>query len=231
MNKYRLLSKWFTLVELLIAIIIFGIGVVAIMETVIQNIRQAQQVKELMTMTMLAKEWVELVYNRKDTNALRGLDWNCWNDLLPCSKIDLLWTSSPYNYYKVSMNIDPVNPNLTTSLYEITTKQLPITIDNLKVKIHKQENTDFALYKHDSIWGLPFIYSHDPTDILWNILDPTNFHRYITFEKAYSQWENWGAWDYIDESKLLKMTVTIISRSPWMGKDRPFELETFIWNY
>lgn len=224
----KLLRKWFTLVELLIAIIIFGIGVVAIMETVIQNIRQAQQVKEMMTMTMLAKEWVELVYNRKDTNSLRGLDWDCIDSMSPtCNTFDLLSIGPTFNYYTASIGLDPAIPNQKTDLYSFSKKSLSLSVDELKKKIHKWENIDFALYKHENIQGLPFLYSHKDTDTSLNPLVPSNFHRYIRFEPAHNEWDSWFA----DTSKLLKMTVTVISKSPWMWGDRPFELETFIWNY
>ena len=73
-------NGWFTLIEVLIAIIILAMSVVLILGIItnIQRLRATAYSKTIST--MLAKEGMELFYNNRDSNLMnwgRDLPWDC----------------------------------------------------------------------------------------------------------------------------------------------------------
>ena len=73
MKKYRA----FTLIEMLMALTVFSIGVLAVMRLITQNISSMDKAQSTTTATFLAKEGLELAYNMRDSNLQKGLPWNC----------------------------------------------------------------------------------------------------------------------------------------------------------
>ena len=75
------MKKAFTLIELVIALIIFWSGLLAVLVVLNKNIILAKKVELKTQATLLAKEWIELVYNIRDTNNIKYLPWNylSWN--------------------------------------------------------------------------------------------------------------------------------------------------------
>jgi hypothetical protein len=59
------------------AIAIFAVGILSISYLIINNIGLSQRTKLKTTATMLAKEGIELTYNRRDTNIKKGRLRNC----------------------------------------------------------------------------------------------------------------------------------------------------------
>lgn len=76
------MKKAFTLIELIIALIIFWSGLLAVLVVLNKNIILAKKVELKTQATLLAKEWMELVYNIRDTNNIKYLPWNylSWNN-------------------------------------------------------------------------------------------------------------------------------------------------------
>jgi len=58
----------FTLIEVIIAITVFAIGVLAVLRLVTQNLVTLDVTQSRTTATFLAKEGMELVYNMRDSN-------------------------------------------------------------------------------------------------------------------------------------------------------------------
>jgi len=72
MNK-----KWFTLIEVMIVLLVFSIGVLAVLRLILHNMETMSQLEAKSTATLLAKEWIELVYNTRDSNRIASLPWDC----------------------------------------------------------------------------------------------------------------------------------------------------------
>lgn len=68
MKKFRFKFPALTLIEILISIAVFSIGILSISYLIISNVGLSERTKLKTTATMLAKEGMELVYNRRDTN-------------------------------------------------------------------------------------------------------------------------------------------------------------------
>ncbi len=58
----------FTLIEVMIAITVFAIGVLAVLRLITQNLVTLDTTQSRTMATFLAKEGMELVYNMRDSN-------------------------------------------------------------------------------------------------------------------------------------------------------------------
>lgn len=69
--------KGMTLLEVLVALMVFGTGVLVIMLMMSRNIAWMQDIKLKTTATTLAKEWLELVYYMRDSNMKQAMYRDC----------------------------------------------------------------------------------------------------------------------------------------------------------
>ncbi|HKL43956.1 MAG TPA: prepilin-type N-terminal cleavage/methylation domain-containing protein [Candidatus Absconditabacterales bacterium] len=67
----------FTFIEIMIAIVIFSIGILTVLKLVTDNLEQMDKNNVKVQATLLAKEGLELVYNLRDSNLAKELSWNC----------------------------------------------------------------------------------------------------------------------------------------------------------
>ncbi|MFA6256269.1 MAG: prepilin-type N-terminal cleavage/methylation domain-containing protein [Candidatus Absconditabacterales bacterium] len=67
----------FTFIEVIIAITVFAIGVLAVLRLITQNLVTLDITQMRTNATFLAKEGIELVYNMRDSNIAKGLPWDC----------------------------------------------------------------------------------------------------------------------------------------------------------
>ena len=67
----------FTFIEILVAITVFAIGVLAVLRLITQNLVTLDHTQDRTTATFLAKEWIDLVYNMRDANIKKWLPWDC----------------------------------------------------------------------------------------------------------------------------------------------------------
>lgn len=66
----------FTIIELVIAILIFWTWLLVILLTLNKNIIFVKKIQLKTQATFLAKEWIELVYNLRDSNKIKYYPWN-----------------------------------------------------------------------------------------------------------------------------------------------------------
>ncbi len=83
----------FTFIEILVAITVFAIGVLAVLRLITQNLITLDVTETRTTATFLAKEGIELVYNMRDSNNQKSLPWDCVLD--PQLSADDFWTFDP----------------------------------------------------------------------------------------------------------------------------------------
>ena len=67
----------FTLIEVLIAITVFAVWVLAVLRILTWNLSIMDHTNMKLQSTVLAKEWLELLYNLRDSNLEKDLQWNC----------------------------------------------------------------------------------------------------------------------------------------------------------
>lgn len=200
---FKTTKKWITIVEIIIAIIIFWFWVLTILNMIIENLSLLDKVKNKTTATFLSKEWIEIIYNIRDWNLDRWLKWDCANIN---SAFDCIQRFSNLTPYKVSLNI--------TWYYDIST-----TTDNPEDNMLYYHT--WTITKISPIWAIiltGFWYDYDSND--W---EQTIFSRYIIFSWTYLEWDGWIA----DINKLLKIESHVFYKKWWYTWD--VVLESFIW--
>ncbi len=109
--KKKLFSA-ITLIEVLIAIYIFGIGILVILRMLISNISWLYDLRAKDTAVSLWKETMDIIFHLRDSNIEKGMPWDCasisfWGT----------WTCS-WSLLTSSLNRYRVNRSLTW-LYEL----------------------------------------------------------------------------------------------------------------
>ena len=99
-----------TLIEVLIAIIVFGVGILAIVSTLTTNILLSERVRLKTTATMLAHEGMDIFYNLKDTNLDKWMNRDCakivWDVSIWLSCGEKLLDASSVRQYRTAA-LDP----------------------------------------------------------------------------------------------------------------------------
>ncbi|MFA5747516.1 MAG: prepilin-type N-terminal cleavage/methylation domain-containing protein [Candidatus Absconditabacterales bacterium] len=67
----------FTFIEILVTIAVFSIGVLAVLNLIVNNLGTVDKSETKIKATLLAKEGIEIIYNMRDSNIQKGLDRNC----------------------------------------------------------------------------------------------------------------------------------------------------------
>lgn len=71
------MKKGFTLIEIMIVLFVFSVWILAVLKLIFFNISTIDSLKSKTTATLLAKEWLELVYTIRDSNKIAELPRNC----------------------------------------------------------------------------------------------------------------------------------------------------------
>lgn len=211
----------FTFIEVMLAIVIFSIGILAVLSLVTNNLKSMDRNNLRLQATLLAKEGIELVYNLRDSNLEKQLSWNClmniemysWNSDQLASKI-WRWNQSDFE-------------NIICDWYFGTGYFLQIWFDpNL-----------YMYYKNFSISDIFFVnygnsnlyYFQNDQDLSWywysfiNIGTKTSFARYISF-KPVMEWDKVLPLDKI--MKIESHVLYVKWATTW-----EVVFESFIWNY
>jgi prepilin-type N-terminal cleavage/methylation domain-containing protein len=69
--------KAFTLIETLIVIIVFCIGILVVLQWLSQTLRNKDYANTQIKSAFFAREWIELLFNLRDANYHKELPWNC----------------------------------------------------------------------------------------------------------------------------------------------------------
>ena len=70
-------KKIFTLIEVMIVIVVLGIWILGILYSLNSSLSLTNKVKVEVESTMLAKEWLELIFSLKDSSIKRWIRWDC----------------------------------------------------------------------------------------------------------------------------------------------------------
>lgn len=70
-------KRGLTLLEIIIALFVFAVGTLAVVKVITTNISVIDRFKLKIQAQSLAKEGIDIVFNIRDTNLTRSLDWNC----------------------------------------------------------------------------------------------------------------------------------------------------------
>lgn len=234
----------FTLIEILIAISVFAIGILAVLRVLTWNLSTLDSTNIKLQATVLAKEWIELLYNVRDSNLEKNLSWNC------VMKPSIYWDQNLDSYY-----LEYNNPEqFICSWYFSTDNLLQLSFDEkyylYQAVAQKEESFDklfeenqLCLYKDESKKLSRYAYcsSHE----WWS---GTIFARYLSFSPVYAgdivntfesesysksdstQWDTAQSVSIkLPEEKILKVEAHVLYDK--LGKTWDIVFESFIWNY
>lgn len=72
-----MIRRGFTLIEILIAIFVFSVGILAVLSLVTQNLRTMHGADVHRSAAFLAQESLSLLSHIRDTNVANGVSWDC----------------------------------------------------------------------------------------------------------------------------------------------------------
>lgn len=210
----------FTFIEVIIAITVFAIGVLAVLRLITQNLVTLDTTQMRTTATFLAKEWMELVYNMRDSNHQKSLPWDCvlYSDLSNITVSDAFNDNVQINACERSFSSWTEDNKVLQLSFDSWTYIHAVPVE-WSDDFHTLRETNRLYSTTGDIAGNQiFRYSYTP--VSWS---ETVFARYILFTTV----EKWGK--LLPPNKILKVESHVLY-SKW-GKTWDVVLESFIWNY
>ena len=212
--------KAFTLIETLIVIVVFCIGILVVLQWLSQTLRNKDYASTQIKSAFLAREWIELLFNLRDANYHKELPWNC---------------IFKHNSDPTQVDVDE-DGDKDISLF-CDWMFIPWTV----LKIWIWTNSGYVYAETGSLYWLDFdeifsgyqIYFHTwnalngetwfKYDYTWTEDEKTWFARYLLITWVVADW-----W-IVDDEKLLKVESHVLVQKWALTWEKV--METFIWNY
>lgn len=226
--------KGLTLIETMIMIWVFSIGILTVLNLLSGSLYSLDNVKLRTQATFLAKEWIDLVYNMRDSNLEKELPWDCVvKDTVYTNNLENVNNSSnPFDgwarAYETNTDLNNFCESFFSNISEDgkilqvgfsnTNEYVMTEIKDMKSSFEENfdENELFLYSRSDGLEKLTW-YSYDEKG------EETFFARYISFEAVE------GNWTDLDTTKILKINSNVLWKK-W-GTTWEMILESFIGNY
>ena len=199
--------KAFTLIETLIVIIVFCIGILVVLQWLSQTLRNKDYANTQIKSAFLAREGIELIFNLRDANYHKELPWNCifqWESSID----DEEWCKSKFETWKIF--------KVWIWFGEYIRIGTGVLRDDFDTNL-----SWFQIYLHTwnaLNWETWFRY-----DYTGNEDEKTWFARYLLITWVVADWY------LIDTDKLLKIESHVLYQKWAITWEKV--METFIWNY
>lgn len=211
--------KAFTLLETLIVIMVFCVGILVVVHGLSQTLRNKDYANTQIKSAFFAREWIEMVFNLRDSNYHKKLPWDCMFEYSDT----------------VELKIDDYGNEISSScpdyLWSPNSKILKISMWSWNEYVHIETGSvldftgmfeEYQIYLH-TWWNLlnnatGFYYDYTGTDE-----EKTWFARYLVITWV----DNW--WEIIDKDKLLKIESHVLYQRWALTWEKV--METFMWNY
>lgn len=210
--------KAFTLIETLIVIIIFSVGILAVLHWLTQTLRNKDYADIQIKSAFFAREWIELIFNLRDANYHKELPWNCIFDKNKFkSDKEYEENENPFckwYFWSGDNNILKIWMWSGNEYIHIETGSLDDDFD--------KNFSGYQIYFHS--WdalndSTGYLYNHDANKWDW-----TRFARYLLITWVVD--ENGIA---VDRDKLLKIESHVLYKKWYLTGEKV--METFMWNY
>lgn len=211
MKKFRA----FTLIETLIVIAVFCIGILVVLHGLSQTLRNKDYANIQIKSAFFAREWIEMIFNMRDANYHKKLPWNCI-----FNRVDSLSTS--YG--------EDENPFCINYLWSWDLQVLKISMWSGNEYLYVETGD---IYDFDDMFERYQIYAHT-----WKVINgETGFYYNYTWRDEEKTWFarflviTWvvDEWKIIDKKKLLKIESHVLYKKWALTWEKV--METFIWNY
>lgn len=212
-------KKTFTLVEMLIVIAVFGTGILTVLYGLSQTLRMQDRADMMVSASFLAREGIELIYNLRDANYAKKLDWNCIFRKVSVSELKKLASDSdnPFCAWYFTGG-DLLKLSMGTDWQYLAVERLP------EQESQKLENEWFdALFQKYQLFYLidgarySFVYTGEHQG------EPLRYARYIKLQPVTD------GIDVLPLDKILKVESHVLYKKGALTGESI--METFIWNY
>ena len=198
----------FTLLETIIVISVFCIGILVVLHGLSQTLRNKDYANTQIKSAFFAREWIEMVFNLRDANYHKKLPWNCifqWDNHVSHDWCDA--NLEPWTILKISLWTDD------GYIYAETGSISSLDFDDIL--------SDYQIYLHtwNVLNGVTWYYY----DYTWDEEEETWFARYLLITWVSADWVN------IEKDKLLKIESHVLYKRWALTWEKV--METFIWNY
>ena len=174
--------KAFTLIEILVVVFIFWVGILAVLQLLTRSLGYFDAITMKTKATLLAKEGIEIAYGFRDSNIEQGYPWN----YLEGEDENYLWSNNMFSTFKVGFSGEQAYRDFEPSEKKETFEE------NFKAFY-------LELYTGDSENTLAY-YHHTPQ----NELPSKGFARVLEFSPI-KEWEV-----ELDPNKILKITSRVL---------------------
>ncbi len=211
----------FTFIEIIVAITIFSIGILAVLGLMTNNLKLMDQNSTRLQATVLAKEGIELVYNIRDSNIQKELNWNCIIDdqmknWTTDDLSDKIWRGNQSNFEDIICQWYFDIQNTLQVSFDPEDYIFQKINDNTDSFELKYEQNKLFLYQKDWIsW-----YGNELTTLSWQ---ETPFARYLSFYEV-KEWT-----ETLPRDKIMKVQSHVLYIKWWKTWEVIFE--SFISNY
>lgn len=200
--------KSFTLLETIIVISVFCIGILVVLHGLSQTLRNKDYANTQIKSAFFAREWIEMVFNIRDANYHKKLPWNCifqWDNHISkdwCDANLKTWTVLKISLWDNDWYIYAQTGSINSLEFEDIFK-------------------DYQIYLHtwNVLNGEPWYYY----DYNEENGKETWFARYLLITWVIADGIN------IDTDKLLKVESHVLYQRWALTWEKV--METFIWNY
>ena len=208
--------KAFTLIETLIVIIVFCIGILVVLQWLSQTLRNKDYANTQIKSAFFAREWIELLFNLRDANYHKKLPWNCI-----FNRIDSL-----KNNYD-----EDENPFCNNFLWSGDANILKIWIWSGNEYVHIEKATLHEDFEQNLSWFQIYFHSWNALngetwfryDYVWNEDEKTWFARYLLITWVVNNGE------ILPKDKILKVESHVLYQRWAITWEKV--METFIWEY
>lgn len=214
--------KSFTLIETLIVIIIFSVGILAVLHWLTQTLRNKDYADIQIKSAFFAREWIELIFNLRDANYHKELPWNCIFE----------YKKNPGDIKLDDNDQEENNPfckwyfwsgdnNILKIWMWNGSEYIRIETGNLDDDFDKNFS-GYQIYFHT--WNAlnnstGYLYNHNEDEWDW-----TRFARYLLITWVVDEDGN-----AVDRDKLLKIESHVLYKKWYLTGEKV--METFMWNY
>jgi len=187
-------KSWMSIIEVIVAIFLFTIWLSSIYLVISSSINLNEYGKNQIIASNLAREWLELVKNLRDSNYTNLHNWNSINPNLTTDYDNPSNLIQTWIYYKVELDYDVVFPWFSTKFEKI---------NNFK---EWKEFITNSMKDYELCIDLNKKYTYN---CAWNMR--SKFFRYIKFEDL--QYKDYH-WNII----IVKDAYKVISKVIWYKK-------------
>ena len=214
--------KAFTLIETLIVIIIFSVGILAVLHWLTQTLRNKNYADIQIKSAFFAREWIELIFNLRDANYHKELPWNCIFEYEESpGDIKLDENDQEENNPFCKWYFWSGNNNILKIWMWNGSEYIRIETGNLDDDFDKNFS-GYQIYFHT--WNAlnnstGYLYNHNEDEWDW-----TRFARYLLITWVVDEDGN-----AVDRDKLLKIESHVLYKKWYLTGEKI--METFMWNY